>query len=209
MGGRCECSPGWTGEDCSSPVCDPRCSHHGDCQAGQCLCHPGWSGTHCTLDGCPGACSGPDHGLCVTSDHTWSCHCRPAWTGPDCSIQLETNCTDGRDNDGDRLVDCEDPECCYSDACSTSQYCSTVLPPEAIITNRPAPPPFASFFDRHKFLIEKDSLQKYAKLDQFDRRYLDGREGETSVLLSLQASLSHQRPGPHTLRSGAQRCPGE
>ena len=106
----------------------------------------------------------------MSSADLWTCHCRPTWTGPDCSIQLETSCSDGRDNDGDSLVDCEDPECCYSDACSTSQYCSTVLPPEAIISNKPLPPPFATFFEKHKFLVEKDSLQKYAKVERFDKR---------------------------------------
>ena len=92
-----ECAAGWTGEDCSTKLCDPRCSLHGACVDGECVCQPGWSGTHCTLDDCPGACSG--HGQCGQQGERWGCHCQPSWTGLDCSIQLERSCSDGLDND--------------------------------------------------------------------------------------------------------------
>ena len=70
----------------------------------------------------------------------------------------------------DSLTDCEDPECCYSDACSRSQYCTTVPPPSALLNTSIHHKHFASFWDRHKFLIEGGSLQKFAKLNQFDKR---------------------------------------
>ena len=71
----------------------------------------------------------------------------------------------------DSLIDCEDPECCYSEACSLSQYCSSVPDPSAIINSNPLPHHFSSFFDRFSFLIEDGSLQKFAKIEQFDKRY--------------------------------------
>ena len=92
-----ECEAGWAGEDCSTKLCDPRCSLHGECLLGECVCQPGWSGAHCTLDGCPRACSG--HGTCSKEGERWSCSCQPSWTGSDCSVQLETMCSDGLDND--------------------------------------------------------------------------------------------------------------
>ena len=99
-----ECEAGWGGEDCSTALCDPRCSLHGDCQAGTCVCQPGWSGAHCTLDLCPGACSG--HGTCTSQGGTWTCSCQSSWAGPDCSIQLETSCSDGLDNDQGKESNC-------------------------------------------------------------------------------------------------------
>ena len=67
-------------------------------------------------------------------------------------------------------MDCEDPECCYSEACSLSQYCSSVPDPSAVINSSPLPHHFSSFFDRFKFLIENGSLQKFAKIEQFNKR---------------------------------------
>ena len=78
-------------------------------------------------------------------------------------IQLITNCLDG-------LVDCEDPECCYSDVCSESQYCSTVPDPVAILGSSGSNHHFSSFFDRFKFLIEEGSIQKFAKISSFNTR---------------------------------------
>ena len=99
-----ECGAGWGGEDCSTALCDPRCSLHGECQAGTCVCQPGWSGAHCTLDLCPGACSG--HGTCTSQGGTWTCSCQSNWAGADCSIQLETSCSDGLDNDHGKESNC-------------------------------------------------------------------------------------------------------
>ena len=79
------------------------------------------------------------------------------------TFTIETKCLDG-------LVDCEDPECCYSDVCSESQYCSTVPDPVAILGSSGSNHHFSSFFDRFKFLIEEGSIQKFAKINSFNTR---------------------------------------
>ena len=69
----------------------------------------------------------------------------------------------------DGLVDCEDPECCWSEACGGSQYCSTVPNPVSVLQKTSTVvSPFASFFERYKFLVLPGSLQKFAKLKDFD-----------------------------------------
>jgi hypothetical protein len=59
---RCECSPWFTGEDCSFALCPFGCSGHGTCMDGECMCDTGWDGYDCANEDCPGHCSG--HGSC-------------------------------------------------------------------------------------------------------------------------------------------------
>ena len=96
------CEAGWSGHQCQSKECDPRCLWHGQCKSGTCLCVTGWNGRHCTLEGCPGQCSG--NGECRTDFRgDWSCNCRDGWDGEECSTRLELACDDGIDNDGGRV----------------------------------------------------------------------------------------------------------
>ncbi|XP_025831537.1 teneurin-m isoform X2 [Agrilus planipennis] len=163
----CHCSPGWTGEYCNLKECDTRCNDHGQCKNGTCLCVTGWNGKHCTLEGCPNSCS--NHGQCkYNSEGSWECRCENGWDGEDCSVLLERDCDDGRDNDKDGLVDCEDPECCTSYTCRTSQLCVSSPKPIDILLRKQPPAITASFFERMKFLIDEGSLQNYAKEETFN-----------------------------------------
>lgn len=171
----CVCDPGWSGEFCQERLCDPRCNDHGQCKNGSCLCVTGWNGKHCTLEGCPNECS--KRGQCKSSPSpdgggapTWSCRCDKGWEGSDCSIQLEMECDDGKDNDRDGLVDCEDAECCQSRHCKKSPFCVAAPKPIDILLRKQPPAVTASFFERMKFLIEEGSLQSYAKQDAFNER---------------------------------------
>ena len=121
------------------------------------------------------------------------CECEAGWRSPahpahqDCSLPQELVCGDNQDNDqglssyfdgfdrdnifswSDGLVDCEDPECCWSESCGGSQYCSTVPNPVSVLQKSSAVvSPFASFFERYKFLVLPGSSQKFAKLKDFD-----------------------------------------
>uniref|UniRef100_A0A8D8UYU9 Tenascin-like protein n=1 Tax=Cacopsylla melanoneura TaxID=428564 RepID=A0A8D8UYU9_9HEMI len=167
VGDACVCNTGWSGEYCNLQQCDPRCNEHGQCKNGTCLCVTGWNGKHCTLEGCPSSCS--NHGQCrVNSDSQWECKCSDGWDGKDCSVLLEQNCNDGKDNDKDGLVDCEDPECCSNHNCRSSQLCVSAPKPIDILLRKQPPAITASFFERMKFLIEESSLQNYAKKDNFN-----------------------------------------
>jgi hypothetical protein len=163
----CQCDPGWSGEFCNLKQCDPRCNEHGQCKNGTCLCVTGWNGKHCTMEGCPNSCS--SHGQCrFNTDSMWECRCDNGWDGPDCSILLEQNCNDGRDNDKDGLVDCEDPECCSNRLCGSSQLCVSSPKPIDILLRKQPPAITASFFERMKFLIDEGSLQNYARHETFN-----------------------------------------
>ncbi|XP_045492328.1 teneurin-m isoform X2 [Colias croceus] len=167
VGEACVCDPGWSGEYCTSKLCDPRCSDHGQCKNGTCLCVSGWNGRHCTLEGCPRGCAG--HGQCrVANDGHWECKCFDGWDGPDCTTLKEQICDDSKDNDKDGLVDCEDPECCQTAACKTSQLCVSSPKPTDILLRKQPPAITASFFERMKFLIDEGSLQNYAKQETFN-----------------------------------------
>ncbi|XP_052564667.1 teneurin-m isoform X3 [Culex pipiens pallens] len=167
VGDACACDAGWGGEFCNSRLCDPRCNEHGQCKNGTCLCVTGWNGKHCTLEGCPSGCS--QHGQChVSGELMWECRCYEGWDGVDCSVPLEQNCGDNKDNDRDGLVDCEDPECCSSHSCKTSQLCVSAPKPIDVLLRKQPPAITASFFERMKFLIDEGSLQNYAKLETFN-----------------------------------------
>ncbi|XP_055383652.1 teneurin-m isoform X3 [Condylostylus longicornis] len=167
VGETCACDPGWGGDYCNNKLCDARCNEHGQCKNGTCLCVTGYNGKHCTIEGCPNGCS--NHGQCrVSGEGTWECRCYEGWDGPDCGIALELNCGDNKDNDKDGLVDCEDPECCSSHNCKTSQLCVSSPKPIDVLLRKQPPAITASFFERMKFLIDESSLQNYAKLETFN-----------------------------------------
>ena len=54
----CFCEPGWSGRDCTTPVCSPECLG-GRCVApGVCECSNGWVGAACDERPCPLGCGG-------------------------------------------------------------------------------------------------------------------------------------------------------
>ncbi|XP_074169976.1 teneurin-2 isoform X7 [Rhinolophus sinicus] len=165
IGGACRCEEGWTGAACDQRVCHPRCIEHGTCKDGKCECREGWNGEHCTIgrqtagtetDGCPDLCNG--NGRCTLGQNSWQCVCQTGWRGPGCNVAMETSCADNKDNEGDGLVDCLDPDCCLQSACQNSLLCRGSRDPLDIIqqgqTDLPA---VKSFYDRIKLLAGKDS----------------------------------------------------
>ncbi|XP_032707638.1 teneurin-2 isoform X7 [Lontra canadensis] len=165
IGGVCRCEEGWTGAACDQRVCHPRCIEHGTCKDGKCECREGWNGEHCTIgrqtagtetDGCPDLCNG--NGRCTLGQNSWQCVCQTGWRGPGCNVAMETSCADNKDNEGDGLVDCLDPDCCLQSACQNSLLCRGSRDPLDIIQqSQTDSPAVKSFYDRIKLLAGKDS----------------------------------------------------
>ncbi|KAM8848733.1 teneurin-3 isoform 2-T2 [Synchiropus picturatus] len=167
VSGVCHCEEGWAGPECEQRDCHPRCIDHGVCREGKCDCHQGWTGEHCTIaldsrvsvkigykDGCPGLCN--NNGRCVLDQNVWHCICQSGWRGLGCDVATETLCSDGKDNEGDGLVDCMDPDCCAQMACQSQSYCRGSPDPAVIVGQGQgiAPQPTSKgFYDRVSFLI--------------------------------------------------------
>ncbi|XP_075712544.1 teneurin-2 isoform X8 [Rhinoderma darwinii] len=156
VGGACRCEEGWTGVACDQRVCHPRCTEHGSCKDGKCECREGWNGEHCTMDGCPDLCNG--NGRCTLGQNSWQCICQTGWRGSGCNVAMETSCADNKDNEGDGLVDCLDPDCCLQTTCQSSLLCRGSRDPLDIIQqSQSGSPAVKSFYDRIKLLVGKDS----------------------------------------------------
>ncbi|XP_064207985.1 teneurin-2-like isoform X3 [Anguilla rostrata] len=156
VGGACRCEDGWTGAECGQRICSPQCIKHGTCKDGKCECQQGWNGEHCTIDGCPNLCNG--NGQCILGQNSWHCQCQIGWRGPGCSVAMETSCSDSKDNEGDGLTDCMDPDCCIQSPCLTNPLCRGSRDPLQIIQQSQSPAQkVRSFYDRVKLLVGKDS----------------------------------------------------
>ncbi|CAM4613332.1 unnamed protein product [Leuciscus chuanchicus] len=156
MGGSCRCEEGWTGAACDQRVCNPLCVKHGTCKDGKCECEQGWNGEHCTIDGCPNRCNG--NGQCLLGQNSWHCECKTGWRGTGCSVAMETSCADNKDNEGDGLTDCMDPDCCIQSPCQNSPLCRGSRDPLQVIQQGQHPEQkVRSFYDRVKMLVGRDS----------------------------------------------------
>ncbi|XP_017133368.1 teneurin-a isoform X5 [Drosophila elegans] len=174
--GKCRCNSGWTGNLCDQLPCDSRCSEHGQCKNGTCVCSQGWNGRHCTLPGCENGCS--RHGQCTLENGEYRCDCIEGWAGSDCSIALELNCKDNIDNDGDGMTDCSDSECCSHPACSEHIMCLSSNDPVEVLLRKQPPSVTASFYQRVKFLIEENSVQSYAHMDEYSENRVSVMRGQ-------------------------------
>uniref|UniRef100_A0A673YB44 Teneurin-3 n=1 Tax=Salmo trutta TaxID=8032 RepID=A0A673YB44_SALTR len=163
FGGSCRCEEGWTGTVCDQKACHPMCTKNGVCKEGKCECNQGWTGEHCNIgrsteeytQGCPGLCN--NNGRCTLDQNGWHCVCQSGWRGAGCDVAMETLCTDGKDNEGDGLADCMDPDCCLQTSCQTQPYCRGSPDPSDIISQSPSSlmPQHAarSFYQRIRFLV--------------------------------------------------------
>uniref|UniRef100_A0A7N6AFK7 Teneurin-4 n=1 Tax=Anabas testudineus TaxID=64144 RepID=A0A7N6AFK7_ANATE len=169
VSGTCRCDDGWMGAGCDQRACHPRCNEHGTCKDGKCECSPGWNGEHCSIEGCPGLCNG--NGRCTLGNNGWYCVCQLGWRGTGCDTSMETACGDVKDNDGDGLVDCMDPDCCLQATCHTTSLCVGSPDPLDIIQETQmssAQSNLQTFFDRIHFLVGRDSTHVIPGANPFD-----------------------------------------
>ncbi|XP_060929098.1 teneurin-4 isoform X5 [Limanda limanda] len=169
VSGACRCEDGWMGSGCDQRACHPRCNEHGTCKDGKCECSPGWNGEHCTIEGCPGLCNG--NGRCTLGNNGWYCVCQLGWRGTGCDTSMETACSDVKDNDGDGLVDCMDPDCCLQSTCHTTPLCVGSPDPLDIIQETQvssAQNNLQTFYERVRFLVGRDSTHIVPGSNPFD-----------------------------------------
>lgn len=108
----CQCATGWTGSDCTTPICSQICEHHGNCTAPNvCTCEAGWDGHDCSMPICAqechhgGKCVAPDTCMCQQWESNWPTGHEPqrpifrkpngapqltGWTGFDCAVPICT-----------------------------------------------------------------------------------------------------------------------
>ncbi|XP_078534116.1 teneurin-3 isoform X2 [Lissotriton helveticus] len=197
MGGVCRCEEGWTGPSCSQRACHPRCAEHGTCKDGKCECNQGWNGEHCTTEGCPGLCN--SNGRCALDQNGWHCVCQPGWRGAGCDVAMETLCTDGKDNEGDGLIDCMDPDCCLQSACQNQPYCRGLPDPQDIISQSQQSPSLQaarSFYDRISFLTGPDSTHTIPGDNPFNKSLASVIRGQVltadgTPLIGVNVSFLH------------------
>lgn len=89
------CIPGYSGSDCTVPVCSPACAHGTCVSPNTCSCaahwigatcnqcENGWTGSNCQTPVCSPACV---HGTCVSPN---KCNCQDRWVQPTCSACIE------------------------------------------------------------------------------------------------------------------------
>ncbi|XP_064191130.1 teneurin-3 isoform X3 [Anguilla rostrata] len=214
LGGACRCEEGWTGSVCDQKSCHPRCAEHGSCKDGKCECSQGWTGEHCTIahyldrrvkEGCPGLCN--SNGRCTLDQNGWHCVCQSGWRGVGCDVAMETLCADGKDNEGDGLVDCMDPDCCLQTSCQNQPYCRGSPDPGDIIgQSQQAPPQQAarSFYQRVSFLAGPGSCHVIAGENPFNKSLVSIIRGQVltadgTPLIGVNVSFVHYPDHGYTI----------
>ncbi|XP_066534387.1 teneurin-3 [Hoplias malabaricus] len=220
MGGSCRCEDGWTGAVCDVKACHPRCTEHGTCKDGKCECHQGWTGEHCTVahpetyiqaerigfkEGCPGLCN--SNGRCTLDQNGWHCVCQPGWRGAGCDVAMETLCADGKDNEGDGLVDCMDPDCCLQSSCQTQLFCrgspdpaDTISQAQSASTQQAA----QSFYQRISFLVGSESTHVISGENPFNKSLVSVIRGQVltadgTPLIGVNVSFIHYPDHGYTI----------
>ncbi|CAG9823191.1 unnamed protein product, partial [Phaedon cochleariae] len=65
------------------------------------------------------------------------------------------------------MIDCSDSECCSHPSCSDHIMCISSNDPVEVLLRKQPPSVTASFYQRVKFLIEENSVQSYAHMDEY------------------------------------------
>lgn len=73
----------------------------------------------------------------------------------------------------DGMTDCSDSECCTHPICTEHIMCLASNDPVEVLLRKQPPSVTASFYQRVKFLIEENSVQSYAHMDEYSERWVD------------------------------------
>uniref|UniRef100_A0A7N8WYT3 Teneurin transmembrane protein 3 n=1 Tax=Mastacembelus armatus TaxID=205130 RepID=A0A7N8WYT3_9TELE len=205
-GGVCRCEEGWTGTVCDQKACHPLCSKNGVCKDGKCECDQGWTGEHCNIEGCPGLCN--NNGRCTLEANGWHCICQSGWRGAGCHVAMETICTDGKDNEGDGLADCMDPDCCLQPSCQNQLYCKGSPDPREVLNQFPSPlsPQQAarSFYQRIHFVVGPESTHVVTGETPFNKSLVSVIRGQVltadgTPLIGVNVTFVHYPEHGYTI----------
>uniref|UniRef100_A0A3Q2G126 Teneurin transmembrane protein 3 n=1 Tax=Cyprinodon variegatus TaxID=28743 RepID=A0A3Q2G126_CYPVA len=205
-GGVCRCEEGWTGSVCDQKACHPLCTKNGVCKDGKCECDQGWTGEHCNIEGCPGLCN--NNGRCTLEASGWHCICQAGWRGAGCHVAMETLCTDGKDNEGDGLADCMDPDCCLQPSCQNQLYCKGSPDPSEVLSQSPsslAPQQAArSFYQRIHFLVGPESTHVITGVSPFNKSLVSIIRGQVltsdgTPLIGVNVTFVHYPDHGYTI----------
>lgn len=70
----------------------------------------------------------------------------------------------------DGTTDCSDAECCSQIICKDSLMCLVSNEPADVLLRKQPPSVTASFYQRVKFIVEENSVQSYAHMDEYSER---------------------------------------
>lgn len=70
----------------------------------------------------------------------------------------------------DGMMDCSDSECCSHPSCLEHIMCLASNDPVEVLLRKQPPSVTASFYQRVKFLVEENSVQSYAHMDEYSER---------------------------------------
>ncbi|KAH9504425.1 hypothetical protein Btru_063570 [Bulinus truncatus] len=147
----CQCSPGFTGPTCASPVfnqlqstscyygncesqdCLLNCENGGNClkigSASQCLCKDGFNGHHCenNIDDCSvNYCLNGGH--CKDGISNFTCSCPEGFTGILCETNLD-DCLNSPCQNNGTCQDCHNGFKCFCQPGYTGDVCETTIDP--------------------------------------------------------------------------------
>ncbi|KAG9347020.1 hypothetical protein JZ751_005947 [Albula glossodonta] len=207
--GKCECSQGWTGEHCTIGSVSLALFSYVPVYRMSC---PVILSTEMSVlfllfisqahyldkivkEGCPGLCN--SNGRCTLDQNGWHCVCQSGWRGAGCDVAMETLCTDSKDNEGDGLVDCMDPDCCLQSSCQNQPSCRGSPDPSDIIgQSQQPPPPAKSFYDRISFLAGTDGSHVIPGENPFNKSLVSIIRGQVltadgTPLIGVNVSFVH------------------
>uniref|UniRef100_A0A8C2D9G8 Si:dkey-237h12.3 n=1 Tax=Cyprinus carpio TaxID=7962 RepID=A0A8C2D9G8_CYPCA len=204
--GQCRCTSGWTGSNCETQVslCPEHCSGHGTFQSetSSCICDENWTGPDCSTDSCPGLCN--NNGRCILDQNGWHCLCQSGWRGVGCDVAMETLCSDSKDNEGDGLVDCMDPDCCIHSTCQGQMYCRGAPDPSTMQHLSSPSPDAQGFYQRVSFLVAPGGTHTLPGENTFNSSLVSVVRGQVvtsdgTPLIGVNVSLLHYPQQGYTI----------
>nr|CAD7259172.1 unnamed protein product [Timema shepardi] len=159
----------------NSAGCRSACNHHGTCTLEDseyhCVCSDGWAGLDCSIrlelecdddiDNDEGKAA---HCILEMSRIIWLQMMRDPLASQWCTMSQTPDLING-------MTDCSDSECCNHHSCTEHIMCHASNDPVEVLLRKQPPSVTASFYQRVKFLIEENSVQSYAHMDEYSESF--------------------------------------